>query len=779
MFFIKNSIHNPNNYKKKKINDIFSSKNVVAVKERTKLSKLKAFIGFLLVSAFIGIIASISGLLIFSVSSIIFSPAKGIWDSIPKDLEEISISQRNILYDKDGKVFAEIWDENRVNLKSLDEINQYAVKALINTEDKNFYENSGYDLKAIFRSAALGSGGGSGITQQLVKNLQFYNQAGTTDKESSVENSLTRKLKELKLSIEYDSIHSKDEILLSYFNTVAFGAPNIYSIEAASNYFFDKHAKDLTLAESAALVGTVQNPTIYDMTDPENVDWKNRQYDVLERMFSENTITQKEFDEAFSQELDFKYKKSGGNCLSSEFPFYCEYTINFLKNDPKLGESPEERNAILSKGGLKINTFLDRKALENAESTLKESFGIHNRIVSPVAIVQPGTGGVEAIAVNRDFGSGDGETEIIVPNNPTGTGSVYKMITLAAALDNGMTEKDLSFSSRCPLIDPNYDTPEDGVTNSVSCNFQGGFMDYKKATALSSNTWFTELEIKIGVEKVKELSSNLGLSAPDSITERSLSYTLGVTENSPIDMAAAFATFANEGIYCPATPIKNYTYMDDSILTVPDNYDPSETSCKRVLSPYSSSVVLKAMRANVSGEIKDSFGLGRIVPNQDTVGKSGTNELFNSAWVDISSNYSLFINVYDMNKLTDTMDYIEYKGETVRWFDNAAEDAGNEIFNKILKDQPASVLNFDSNNINKDSVEIDERDFFSVPSVLGMKPDEAVSVFQKIGMNVKVSKILKNSLPGYSSGVIVEQDIEPGTKLAIGTKKTIILNISK
>lgn len=705
------------------------------------------------------------------------------WEDIPSELDEIRIAEINTLYDVNGDVFAKVWSENRIELDSLDEISDNAINALIATEDKRFYEHSGIDILGTARALLTRSGGGSGITQQTIKNLRFYNQAGEEgEKEEAVEHSLSRKVEELKLSLAYEESHSKDEILLTYFNTVAMGTPNIYGIESASNFFFGKSAKDLTLNEATILVGTVQNPVYYDMrTDDGMYNAKVRQKDVLYRMVDEGLITQSERDEVEKEKLEFTMKSNfNGNCTASSNPNYCNYVMDTLRKSPKLGDTDEEREAIISKGGLEIYTYYDPKKTEIVQNILDKDFGRDNRIVSPVAVVEPGTGGVNVIAVNRGYGEDENNTTLNIPNLPTGTGSTFKMMTLAAALNEGYTEGALKFYSECPLYPgSSYDFPSGGFVNSVSCSLQGGLMDYQRATAVSSNTWFVTLEKMIGVLTVKDFASSVGLGAPDDITERSLSYTLGSVENTPIDMAAAFATFANEGVFCPATPIKEYQYEDGSKPRIPDNYDPNETACKRVMSPYAASIVLKAMRAATSKNIyPDAFNEFNYIEGDLAVGKSGTNELFNSAWAQVSSNASLFINIYDNVNLNNQVEYVRFRGEIVDWVYNAAARSGGDIMRALIAYDPPKPLNFNNKDTNTYQVPIELNDFFIVPSVIGMEPQNALDIMDSLNLKSYVSKDTVRAEGKIPPGVVVEQSIPAGTRLAKGTTKEMILKIS-
>lgn len=743
---------------------------------------VNAFVGLIVCSVLAGVLVSVYPLMAVSAGMVAAEPVADYWKNIPSELPEVVIGEHNFIYDKNGAEIAEVWTEDRVPVASLKDINPLAVQGLIDTEDQRFYQNKGFDPKGTARAALTGRGGGSGITQQLVKNLQFYNLLGREKQGEAIEQSYARKIKELKMAMEYEKTHTKDEILLKYFNTVAFGGPNTYGIQTASQYFFGKDAKDLTLAEAAALVGSTNNPVVNNLAKPEAKNfWKDRQTVVLDRMVAEDHITQAQADKAKAEELKIVLKKSkGGNCYSSKYPFFCDYVMEYLMKNPRLGETEEERQTVLAKGGLHIKTTMDPNAMDMIADYLKEGHGNENRIIAPTAIVEPGTGAVIAFGANRSYGNGEGKTTINLADRASGEGSAYKLFTLAAALNSGMTEADLNFSSECPLKPgPQYDSPPNGFKNSNSCELQGGKMDYKKATALSSNTWYVTLEMMIGVEEVKKFSKSVGLAAPKDITDRSLSYTLGSVGNTPIQDAAAFATFINKGVYCPPVPVTSITYSDGKAPAMPDSFNPATQACRAVMSPHNAGIVLKALRANVSGEIPNAFGLKANIAGWDNGGKSGTNQGTNTTWAHVSPYYSIFTNVYDMDKPTRGIEGVIYRGEYHAWYENTGQKVGVHFMKTMLEGKEKKNLDFDNPDNNFKTVPVNQSDFFTVPSVIGMTPEEALNAMRNLGIEAYVSKTYKPLPAGYQEGLIVAQSVAPGETLSKGTQKKIELFIGK
>lgn len=732
-------------------------------------------------SGILGIIFTLPLLVTISFMANAAEPMVQWYKSLPSELEDAAIAERSIMYDANGDKFAEIWSEDRIILESLDDISQYAIDGLIATEDRRFEEHGGFDPIGTARAAIQGYGGGSGITQQLVKNLQFYDREATDEERfEAVDANIARKIQELRYAISYEEEHSKDEILLAYFNTVSFGAPNIYSIEAASQYLFDKSAKDLELHEAAALVGSVQNTSKHNLLNEDTYDdIKHRQEVVLQRMLATEKITEEEAEEAREAELTIADNRPSGGCHRSDYPFYCEYVLDELRQEPSLGADDEERNALIAQGGMRIETNLDPELMDAVNEEVKEALGTDNRVTMPVTLVEPGTGALKAFGFNRDYGDGEGATEINLAESPTGTGSSFKIITLAAAVNEGFRGSDLTFSSQCPWQNPNYETPAGGIKNSISCEKQGGTLDYQTATAYSSNTWYAELQAKIGIPKVAEFAKNVGLNG--EVGERDASYTLGPQANSPINMAAAYATFAAEGVYCPPKAINNVEYRDGSAPVAPDNYDPAEHGCKRVMSPESASVVLTALQANM-GEtgIKDAFGADAALADYDAVGKSGTNQLYNQAWAMVSEHYALYANAYDFQRPTNGIDNYWSDGQIRPWYDNTAQRVGSRIMKQSLdaKDD-GSKLQFASKDNSLTPVPVDSRNFVTIPSVVGLLPENALSAFAGTELTVHIDKDTCNPseemADRFPSGVIASQSVEAGEKLPYGSETEIIL----
>lgn len=721
-------------------------------------------------------------------------PLAKYWIDADTELYATTTSQHTIMYDKNGQQFAEVWTEDRKEVDSLDKISKYMQSAVVSAEDKGFYSHGAIDVVATIRSLVTGSGGGSGITQQLVKNLQYYDTSATQEsKEKVTATTISRKLRELKLAVAYEQKHSKDEILLEYLNTVAIGAPNVYGVETASETLFNKSAKDLTISEAAALAASVNNPLLYNLRNLSDQSTKDRvkarQKYVLDRMLEDGVITQQEHDDAVNADLATNVQSRVGDCGSSKYQFYCQYVMNYLQDYGALGSTAEDRAKVIAAGGLEIHTALDPSMLEQLDSQIKSDWGVQNPKVQASAVVQPGTGYVMAIGSNRDWGSdaNAGQTQIVLADSSTQTGSTFKMLTLAAALNAGWTEAQLdSVSSACPWTKPGFDTPAGGIGNSISCALQGGHLTYRQATAYSANTWFVELESRIGVNAVKEFATSVGIQVPDSIGPSSASFTLGVTDASPIQMAAAYAAFDAKGVYCPATPITSIRRIDGQAIEPPDDWDASTAGCRAVMSPHSASVVLKAQDANVNGtDIPGRFGAKAAISGRSTAGKSGTTTNYaNLAWVQTVAQYVVFSNSYDpRGNFAYPMTGYYWRGMWNGPYAEAATQTTRDFIATNLASTPNSPLDLGNQTTTWAKTDSTAPDMITVPNVVGMSPDEAIEALKTIGLDGRVLKKGsatkdEKSNSSWPLGVVSQQSVTPGTRLIVGSKRIIELTVT-
>src|SRR6478609_1773257 len=371
-------------------------------------------------------------------------------DNLPADLQTDPLPQKTKLLDADGETIATLYDENRVNVP-LDQISRTMVKAIVAIEDSRFYEHGALDLRGTLRALVTNQAssgtvqGGSSITQQMVK-LTLVQQADTkAERKAATADTYQRKLNELRYAIAFEQHHSKDWILERYLNIAYFG-DGTYGIQSAARHYFGVNAKKLNLRQSAMLAGLVKNPTGYDPTNSPDRALARRNV-VLDRMASLNVISREEAEKTKATTLGLHVLSAKNGCWFSRAPFFCDYAWNYLLDDPALGESVAQRRQLLKSGGLTIRSTVDLDDQAAAEKAVKNPVDQRDQAVGALAMVEPRTGDVKAIAQSRPMGRSQkkGQTFLnyAVPTKYGDSagfqaGSTFKPFVLAAAIEEGI-----------------------------------------------------------------------------------------------------------------------------------------------------------------------------------------------------------------------------------------------------------------------------------------------------------------------------------------------------
>src|SRR3954452_2438248 len=379
-------------------------------------------------------------------SGLVAKSSADYFNELPAELSAPVLGRDTRLLNADGSVLAVLREpENRVPV-TIAQIPQSMQTAIIDIEDSRFYEHHGVDTKGLARAALRNSEaggvqeGGSTITQQYVKNV-LLNQAATgAERDDAREQTVGRKLREARLALAVEKQLPKDQILEGYLNLAYFGN-GAYGIGAASKRYFGVPVERLNVAQSAMLAGIVQSPSQYDpLRNP--VDSKNRRNQVLDRMQQLGHLTPQQAQFARNTNLGLRPvppPAQGDACVNSIAPFFCDYVRNQLRNDPALGSTPEARERRLNAGGLTIRTTLDPNVQRAAQNAVQNAAASDDPVAVSQVVVRPGTGDVVAMAVNREYGTGPGQTTLPLPTSPfLQPGSTFKAFTLATALDKGL-----------------------------------------------------------------------------------------------------------------------------------------------------------------------------------------------------------------------------------------------------------------------------------------------------------------------------------------------------
>ncbi|MEV7009524.1 transglycosylase domain-containing protein [Streptosporangium sp. NPDC051022] len=564
---------------------------------------------------------------------------------LPEELPEPPLAEKTTLLDANGKQFAQFYFENRESVK-LDQVADIMQTAIVSIEDFRFYEHGAIDpegtLRAAVKNFAGGGGvqGGSSITQQYVK-LVLVNAAETPEERAAaVEQTLSRKLNELRYALAIEEKYSKPQILERYLNIAYFGA-GAHGIQAASKRFFGKPASKLTLVEAATLAGAVQNPS---RTDPNagkesRARLLDRRNTVLNRMAELGKITPQEAEEAKAKKLGYKDISVPGGCDESPYPYFCLYAQNEILNNEIFGKTPEQRQRLLQRGGLTIKTTLDTKAQAASEKAIKKFVKSSDKPVAAQAMVVPGTGAIKAMAASRDFGRDKKKNQMsynlasdVQHGGGTGfqAGSTFKVFTLLTALGKGFKLDD-GFSTGAAYTASSYGAFRDCKGNAVgdpshdihnSSEGGGGFKTLTTGTLGSVNTFFMRLEQEVGLCEVVKTAKSLGIKRADGnkLGEYE-TFTLGINEMDPVTVAAAYATIASRGAYCKPMAITEIRDRNNKAT----QYKPK---CEQVLDEEVTDAAAHIMSGVFTkGTMSEYGGIGR-----PAAGKTGTTDGYTAAW---------------------------------------------------------------------------------------------------------------------------------------------------
>lgn len=449
---------------------------------------------------------------------------------LPTKLSSPDIPVSTKLLDRNGKLIYEIYAGTRRSPVNIDELPDYIKNATIAIEDKDFYKHSGFSFTGIARSVykIVTRGkveGGSTLTQQLVKNALL-----------SPERTIRRKIREFFLTMIVEGIYSKNQILGMYLNQIPYGS-TAYGIESASELYFGKAAKDLTLSEATLIAGLPQSPTRYSPFGAHPELAKERQKEVLTQMVKNGYISQEEADKTFEVELKYAEIKA------PVAPHFALWVKDQLVEE--YGEKTVEQ------GGLRVTTTLDLDLQQYAQDQVAtEVAKLKNQKVGNGAalITHPSTGEILAMVGSKDYFAKDEDGKVNVILAKRQPGSSIKPLNYAL----GIRDKKITAATTFA------DTPTCFAVagQSIYCpkNYDGtyhGLVQTRFALGNSFNIPAVKILALNGVKEFIEFARTLGLTTLEDPDKYGLSLTLGGGEVRPYDMAEAFGVFANDGVREP------------------------------------------------------------------------------------------------------------------------------------------------------------------------------------------------------------------------------------
>lgn len=528
----------------------------------------------------------LAGLVAFKLYLVSLPPIQNLDEFKPNIVTKFYSSDNEVI-----KTFT-AFTFSKVDLEDIPEDLQHAIIA---TEDKNFYSHKGYDPSGLLRStfANVLAGhvvqGASTITQQLARILFLSN-----------EKTFTRKIKELIVAVRIEKTIPKNKILEMYLNNVYLGS-GAYGVEGASQIYFNKHLKKLTLAECALLAGLPQAPSVYSPFHDPDLAVKRRNK-VLKRMYKMNFITKDEYDQACNEKLHLNPMPE--IYTLNKAPYFCDYVMKELD---KLGFSEVE----ISQGGYKVITTLDYKAQQKAnEAIIKtmNAWGLSGKKQQAALFsFNPIDGRILAYAGGKDYSKSqyDRVTQAIRP-----PGSSFKPFIYATAVEKGLTAND--------LIEDAPFTAGDWSPKNYHGKYRGKIPAYK-ALMISSNVCAARLIQSTGVRAVIQMARVLGITTP---LEYDYTIALGSNGVRLFEMTRAYGAFANGGYKVEPYAVERIETSRGKVI-----YQAPKAKAARVIDSNTAAV----MTAMLKTVIKSGTGVAANI-GKPAAGKTGTTDDSKDAW---------------------------------------------------------------------------------------------------------------------------------------------------
>lgn len=537
----------------------------------------------------------------------------------PNSLTERAISQTTKIYDRTGEhVLYEIFgDENRT-LKKIQEgfcgddqhletdangIPLYALQATITAEDRSFCKHGGFDVKgfarAVFQNLRGNRVGGSTLTQQLVKNAILSN-----------EKTVTRKIKELVLSLELERRYSKDEILQIYFNEIPYGS-TYYGIEAAAQNFYHKSANELSLAQAATLAALPKAPTTY-INNPDRL-LARRNY-ILGEMKNLGFISQEQLDQALAEDSALQPKLT--NIEAPHFVLYVKEQLEEMYG-----------RKIVEEGGLKVITTLnyDYQMIAQEEVTKHVEAKGKDLKFSNAALVaiDPKTGQVLAMVGSKDFFDEETDGQVNVATRLRQPGSSFKPIVYTKAFELGYTPNTVLWD-----VNTNFPTPTGTYAPKNYDLSERGPVRLRDALQLSLNISAVKLAYLVGVEPILDFATSLGYTSFLDHSAFGLSIVLGGGEVTLLEHTATYGIFANDGMRQETVSLLR---VEDADGTVLKEWEPSKG--KRVINENAARTLTHVLSDNAARAPVFGANSPLSLGDRPVAAKTGTTNNNRDAWL--------------------------------------------------------------------------------------------------------------------------------------------------
>ncbi|GAA1699047.1 transglycosylase domain-containing protein [Microbacterium sediminicola] len=600
-----------------------------------------------------------------------------------------------------------------------------------------------------------------------------------------------RKLQEMRYAIALEQQYSKDEILIGYLNIANFGGQT-YGIGAAAKYYFGVEASELTIGQAAILAGMVQTPNLYRIDLPDG-SWtdadgnpvnsaedgysltKERQTYVLGRMLADGKITQEEYDTAVAEPITPNITQADTGCgvVPGKAAYFCQYARGVIENDPAFGETTDERKTLLKQGGLNVYLTIDRNLQSVAEAAMTENVptsveGYTNadtgRLGAATVSIEASTGRILEITQNTNFSetiTDDANYSSLVyagnqlygSSNGFEAGSTFKVFTLLEWLQAGHSVNEV-LNGRLQVFKRMTNTCVGDWVNTTDyliknfANDPGYVGTPMRFTADSLNSGFLAMASQLDLCNIQNTATKMGvrLGNGEEVDVNTAFSVLGSANIPPIDIAAAYATIANNGVYCTPHVIDSITDNNGNEVALP------EASCTQVLEPNiaaTAAYTLQGVMTNGSGTASNPYD------GTPLLGKTGTHEL-KQTWV-VSSSTAVATAVWVGNS----------EGYAVinQWpwsYQYTRHSIARPILAAANQLYPGGAFPSPDSNLTKTVL-------YELPNVVGMSVEEATSTLEDAGFAVVVGDAVTST---EGAGIVAEQDPGAGD-VAGGTTVTI------
>ncbi|NCN94810.1 penicillin-binding protein [Candidatus Wolfebacteria bacterium] len=596
----------------------------------------------------------------------------------PEEFIDGQITQSTKIYDRAGEVLLyEIHGDQKRTVIPFSDIPQYSKEATLAIEDQNFYHHAAMDwkgtLRALITNLTTGemSQGGSTITQQLARNTFL-----------TAEKTIQRKIKELILANWIEEKYTKDKILELYLNQIPYGT-NAYGIESASQTYFNKSAKDLSLAESATLAAMIQAPSYYSPWGTHMEELINRKNYVLEQMNKLGFIDKQEEESAQKIKLVFASQNIG----IIKAPHFVMMVEDYLIQ--KYGED------IVEKGGLRVITTLDWKLQQIAETAVENGANRNTELYqgknAALVAQDPKTGQILALVGSKDYfdKSVDGNFNVAVQGLRQ-PGSSFKPFAYVTAFEKGYSPNTVifdlptefsSYTDVCRLVNINYN--DENPLCFHPQNFDGDFrgpINLRNSLAQSINVASVKVLYLAGLNDTIKTAQNFGLTTINDPGRYGLSLVLGGGEVKLIDMVEAYSVFSQEGIKHNQAIILEVDSAKGDIL---EKYLDQATRVIDQQYPKLVNNILSDIDAR-AGLFQSSLNL-TVFPGRDVALKTGTTNDYKDAWT-LGYTPSLTIGVWAGN--SDNIPMQKHAGSIL-----AAVPIWSEFMNAALQNYPMEFFN--------------------------------------------------------------------------------------